>query len=146
MNWHTKEVDDYGNVACIKCGKAQSPLFKNCIYCCNHDHLKFVEDYDCGWRVTVNCAVCGKNFGFTNEDLIDNYTINRINIPDHKQEVYGNLCIKDKRNPMYDDIYGGDLHDGEPDPVPRGDNCYCDNCFNGRDKLALMICDLMGWK
>lgn len=46
-----------------------------------------------------------------------------------KQEVYENLCSYDNRNPYYDEEYAR---------TPRQD-CYCDNCFYGRDKLAIEI-------
>ena len=45
------------------------------------------------------------------------------------EEVYENLCSYDKRSPCYSD----DL-----DRKPRL-NCFCDNCFYGRDKLALEL-------
>ena len=46
------------------------------------------------------------------------------------EEIYSNLCSYDKRNPYYED----DFCDEEPRK-----NCHCDNCFYGRDKLALEI-------
>jgi len=56
-------------------------------------------------------------------------------------EIYENLCIRDKRNPSHKDCYI-DLDDDEL-PEPR-ENCYCDSCFHGRDKLALEILRLNG--
>ena len=50
------------------------------------------------------------------------------------QTVYESLCTKDRRYPMWNDLYGDD----EDIPVPR-DGCACDNCFNGRDRLAVEI-------
>lgn len=49
-------------------------------------------------------------------------------------KVYENLCIYDDRNPMYvvNDI----------EPQGRSENCSCDNCFYGKDELALIIVDL----
>ena len=44
-------------------------------------------------------------------------------------EVLRNLCFHDPRNPHNDPELGQE---------PR-DNCYCDNCFHGRDELALEI-------
>lgn len=44
------------------------------------------------------------------------------------------LCYRDPRNPMFKDIYG----DEETPPTPRVD-CACDNCFYGKDALALEI-------
>lgn len=52
------------------------------------------------------------------------------------KEVHENLCSKDMRNPSWRDLYG---HEDVVDiPKPR-ENCTCDNCFYGRDKLALEI-------
>lgn len=51
------------------------------------------------------------------------------------EEVRSHLCYKDPRNPMYN---FNDIYDGEDIPIPRKD-CYCDNCFYGKDKLALEI-------
>jgi len=44
-------------------------------------------------------------------------------------EILSNLCYHDPRNPDYTD----DDEDDKPE------NCYCDNCFYGRDKLAKEI-------
>ena len=33
--------------------------------------------------------------------------------------------------------------DSEEDERPKGDSCYCDNCFYRRDKLAKEIIRLM---
>lgn len=44
------------------------------------------------------------------------------------------LCVHDKRSPYFDE------YDEEP-REPRV-NCACDNCFYGRDKLALHIAEL----
>ena len=41
------------------------------------------------------------------------------------KEVCGYLCNYDKRNPNYCPEFGD-----------KSDDCYCDNCFYGRDKLA----------
>lgn len=50
-------------------------------------------------------------------------------------KVYHALCVKDQRYPLYNQI-----HDIETDgpPIPRID-CACDNCFYGRDPLAIEI-------
>ena len=53
-------------------------------------------------------------------------------------EIYKSLCIHDKRNPNNpDNLYPFDK-DKEEVIEPRKD-CACDNCFYGRDKLALEI-------
>jgi hypothetical protein len=49
-------------------------------------------------------------------------------------EVYKRLCYYDKRNP-------NNIIDTDEPQEPR-DNCYCDNCFYGRDRLALEIIEL----
>jgi len=52
------------------------------------------------------------------------------------QEVVENLCVYDPRSPDYEDICAG--MDKEDIPPPRI-SCYCDNCFSGRDKLAVEL-------
>lgn len=44
------------------------------------------------------------------------------------------LCNKDPRNPLFNDLYGYE----DEKPIPRSD-CACDNCFYGRDAMALEI-------
>jgi len=51
-----------------------------------------------------------------------------------RQEVLECLCCYDKRNPNYSDFE----YLGEDTPEPRKD-CYCDNCFRGKDRLALEL-------
>ena len=55
------------------------------------------------------------------------------------QEISENLCYYDIRNP---DCFVED--DSEDHKEPRNNNCACDNCFYGRDKLALEILRLKG--
>lgn len=45
------------------------------------------------------------------------------------------LCCKDKRHPLWEGLYS---LDDETQPEPRV-NCACDNCFYGRDRLAMEI-------
>ena len=52
------------------------------------------------------------------------------------EDVYNNLCYYDPRNPDYDAFYSEDIE-------PRQDDCYCDNCFYGRDVLAMEILKLL---
>ena len=52
-------------------------------------------------------------------------------------KLYEDLCYKDKRNPMYKDLY-----DEDDNPTPRKD-CFCDNCFHGIDKRALYTLELL---
>ena len=50
-------------------------------------------------------------------------------------EIKGNLCYYDEENPDNN----LDCYDNEVErPKPR-ENCHCDNCFYGRDKLARYI-------
>ena len=56
------------------------------------------------------------------------------------KEIKEKLCTYDKRNPDYEYLFSD--NDNEV-PEPRKD-CYCDNCFYGRDKLALEILRLRG--
>ena len=55
------------------------------------------------------------------------------------EEVYEELCSYDTRNPFY-----GYITSEDDDPRPPRTNCFCDNCFYGRDKLALEILRLKG--
>lgn len=48
------------------------------------------------------------------------------------KKVYENLCWYDRRNPYTT------LENDEPER-PKGAKCSCDNCFYGRDVLALEI-------
>jgi hypothetical protein len=52
-----------------------------------------------------------------------------------KEEILENLCYNDDRNPITAGI--------DEDVKPRN-NCFCCNCFYGRDKLALEILKLKG--
>lgn len=49
-------------------------------------------------------------------------------------EVKLRLCIHDERNPNRETCY-----DDDPELKPDRDNCFCDNCFYGRDALARFI-------
>ena len=46
--------------------------------------------------------------------------------------VSENLCVFDPRSDVYIDF------DEEDNVAPRN-NCYCDRCFSGRDRLAVEI-------
>ena len=50
---------------------------------------------------------------------------------------YENLCTYDKRNP-YGYLSYGPVDDDDV-AQPRQQGCACDNCFYGRDKLAMEI-------
>lgn len=50
-------------------------------------------------------------------------------------EVLGSLCCYDRRNPLW----FGDQSYEDADVPPRQHGCGCDNCFYGRDKLAMEI-------
>ena len=51
------------------------------------------------------------------------------------KDILSKLCWYDERNPDYID------KDNNEGKEPRKD-CFCDNCFNGRDKLAVYILEL----
>ena len=53
--------------------------------------------------------------------------------------VFGNLCIHDRRHPDWEAIHGVD---GYSSDAPPRDDCICDNCYYGRDALALEILKL----
>ena len=55
------------------------------------------------------------------------------------EEVYDNLCHYDPRSDYYQDMLV--CMDAKDIPRPRGD-CACDNCFHGRDRLAMEIIKL----
>ena len=48
-------------------------------------------------------------------------------------EIAEYLCNSDPRNPMYEYLYSGLDEEDKPKPSP---DCYCDNCFYGKTKLA----------
>lgn len=45
-------------------------------------------------------------------------------------DPYESLCYYDKRNPNF---IGNEYSE------PRKSTCYCDNCFRGKDELAMEI-------
>ena len=49
----------------------------------------------------------------------------------NKEEILENLCMYDKRNPFF-------YKDEWSWKKPRN-NCFCDNCFYWRDKLAVEL-------
>ena len=53
-----------------------------------------------------------------------------------KDEILNNLCSYDKKNPMYDFLYGSWEEDYKP---IKEKDCYCDNCFSGRTQMAEFI-------
>ena len=50
------------------------------------------------------------------------------------------LCLYDPRNPF--SMAHPDNYPQDDLPKPRQEKCTCDNCFYGRDKLALRIEEL----
>lgn len=54
-------------------------------------------------------------------------------------EVLHNLCLYDSRHPLYADL----VFDDEDRPVPRAPGCACDNCFYGRDRLAVALLEAL---
>jgi hypothetical protein len=53
-----------------------------------------------------------------------------------EEEIFSALCVFDPRNPhnIIDVI--------DESRTDRKEKCYCDNCFYGRDKLALAFLQL----
>lgn len=51
-------------------------------------------------------------------------------------EIRASLCRHDKRNPLFSDARHGP--DDGTQQAPRN-GCVCDNCFHGRDRLAVEI-------
>jgi hypothetical protein len=54
------------------------------------------------------------------------------------EEIYTYLCNRDSRSDTFYIHQYAYAQWEEPLPEPRK-NCYCDNCFYGKDKLALEI-------
>jgi hypothetical protein len=52
-----------------------------------------------------------------------------------EQEIKTNLCYNDPENPNSN----LDAYEDEDRPQPRAEGCCCDNCFYGRDKLAMQL-------
>lgn len=52
----------------------------------------------------------------------------------NQKEILLSLCYHDERNP---------LNTGDAKP-PRQETCLCDNCYYGKDKLAMEILRLQG--
>ena len=48
--------------------------------------------------------------------------------------VKDNLCSNDPRSAFYIEL--------DDDPRPARVNCFCENCFSGKDKLAVRIAEL----
>jgi len=76
--WASQFADGESAI-CKKCGKVQDVSFSACISCCKHDELYFTEEWHCGWHLDVECAICGKNFGFDNDVIIREYKVVRRN-------------------------------------------------------------------
>lgn len=56
------------------------------------------------------------------------------------EQIKGCLCIYDERHPDYSYTKQYREQVGEI-PKPR-DHCHCDNCFEGRDPLAVALIDI----
>jgi len=48
--------------------------------------------------------------------------------------IKDNLCSNDPRSTFYIEL--------DDDPRPARENCFCENCFYGKDKLAVRIAEL----
>jgi len=63
-----------------------------------------------------------------------------ISYPDPRELAVSRLCWYDPRNPNYipETLEADEL------PAPFGHkSCYCDNCFQGRNQLAVVILSLL---
>lgn len=60
-----------------------------------------------------------------------------------KHQVYSYLCWYDPRHPEYEPLEQWEIDLGEQ-PTPPRENCSCDNCFYGRDLLAVEILKYIG--
>ena len=56
----------------------------------------------------------------------------------NEYEIRDNLCCYDERSPDYGDLLISNGGDPRELPQPRVD-CGCDNCFYGRDGLAVEL-------
>ena len=56
----------------------------------------------------------------------------------NEEEILENLCTYDKRNPNFNKYY--EWEQGERERIMK--DCACDNCFYGRNKLALELLKL----
>jgi len=67
--------------------------------------------------------------------------LNRAEVFLLDDEILNALCYYDERSPSYTKPDQWDIDNGYTTP-PRLRDCSCDNCFYGRDKLALEIIKL----
>ena len=54
------------------------------------------------------------------------------------ESVFSYLCSYDPRSPSYADLTCS-YDEEDPMPPPARSDCYCDDCFYGRDPLAREI-------
>lgn len=52
------------------------------------------------------------------------------------------LCYNDPNHPGWEDVFADTPPEDIPEPRPA--DCYCDNCFYGRDPLATALLALLG--
>ena len=55
-----------------------------------------------------------------------------------EEQIFEKLCYYDRRNPLFNELGLGD-YDDDDIPIARRDGCSCDNCFYGKDKLAVEL-------
>jgi len=52
------------------------------------------------------------------------------------ESILKHICVHDPQSPYFDDLH----HYDEQDELPKPRNgCFCDNCFYGRDALAIEL-------
>lgn len=57
------------------------------------------------------------------------------------RQISNDLCMYDPRNPYHEDVTC--CYDEDDPPPPPRVKCSCDNCFYGRDRLAVMLLNLL---
>lgn len=58
-----------------------------------------------------------------------------------QNKLYEHLCVKDPRYPDYAALFPADEY--EPGEVVPRVGCSCDNCFRGKDRLAVTAIELL---
>ena len=73
------KIDKYGNIKCLKCRNFYSPSLTNCPDCCKHEKLDLTEEWtdSDGYKLDVICTTCGRDYGFDNEWIINNFKLVR---------------------------------------------------------------------
>lgn len=57
-----------------------------------------------------------------------------MEMSDARKKAHEALCVRDERSPYHVEL---------DEPIPPRKNCGCDNCYCGKDELALIIIELL---